>query len=80
MQGHRSIIQKRQTVSYCLYLLDKAVCWIDGTFPSVSRFNVYIMSDATGSSNKTAVDFVAKAKLAEIEEIIYANILKKSQS
>lgn len=38
------------------------------------------MSDATGSSNKTAVDFVAKAKLAEIEEIIYANILKKSQS
>lgn len=67
-------IQERQNVSYCLFILDKAVCWTVGTSPSVSRFDVHITSDAIRDGNKAAIDLVAKAKLAEIEETIHANI------
>lgn len=66
--------QERQNVSYCLYVLDKAVCWTTGIPPSVSGFDVHITSAMLAAANTTAIDLVAKAKLAGIEETIYADI------
>ncbi len=67
-------IQERQNVSYCLYILDKAVCWTTGRSPSVSKFDVHITSDVTRNGEKAAVPLVARARLAEIEETIYTDI------
>ncbi|KAL8849358.1 MAG: hypothetical protein Q9221_005656 [Calogaya cf. arnoldii] len=67
-------IQERQNVSYCLYILDKAVCWTTGRSPSVSKSDVHITSDVTRNGEKAPVQLVARARLAEIEETIYAEI------
>lgn len=66
--------QERQNVSYCLYILDKAVCWTTGIPPSVSGFDVHITSGMLSGCSQAATDLVAKAKLAGIEEIIYTDI------
>lgn len=67
-------IQERQNVSYCLYILDKAVSWTIGRSPSISKFDVHITSDVTRNGEEVAVQLIARARLAEIEETIYGDI------
>ncbi|KAL8945378.1 MAG: hypothetical protein Q9211_000087 [Gyalolechia sp. 1 TL-2023] len=67
-------ILERQNVSYCLYILDKAVCWTTGRSPSISKFDVHITSDVKRNGDRAAVQLVARARLAEIEETIYSDI------
>jgi Fungal specific transcription factor domain len=66
--------RERQNVCYCLYILDKAVCWTTGTFPSIPVSDVYINSASTSPDADAATFLIAKAKLAEIEETVYLEI------
>lgn len=66
--------QQRQNVSYCLYVLDKAVCWTTGGSPGISQFDVTIEPALTLPLDEAATYLVAKAKMARIEEQIYWEI------
>ena len=66
--------QERQNVSYCLYILDKAVCRTTGTSPSILISDVHIVPALISANNEAASYLVAKAKLAEIEETVYLEI------
>lgn len=66
--------QERRNVSYCLYILDKAVCWTIGTSPSIPISDVQIDSTLMSPDDSTTALLVAKAELATIEETIYLGI------
>ena len=60
--------QGRRNVSYCLYILDKAICRTTGTSPSIPRSNINVSSDLDLPDDEAARYIVLKVKLAEIEE------------
>ncbi len=66
--------QERRNVSYCLYILDKAVCRTTGTSPSILISEVHIAPALISPNDEAASYLVAKAKLAEIEETVYLEI------
>ncbi|KAI2465874.1 fungal-specific transcription factor domain-containing protein [Annulohypoxylon bovei var. microspora] len=66
--------RERQCVSYCLYVLDKTVCWTIGPSTSIPLSDVYIDNSSKSFDDMTMNDLVAKAKLAEIQEEVYLEI------
>ncbi|KAI1460403.1 fungal-specific transcription factor domain-containing protein [Annulohypoxylon moriforme] len=64
---------ERQCVSYCLYILDKTICWTVGGSTSVPVSDVYIDTPKS-LDGKTMSYLIAKTKLAEIQEEIYLDI------
>ncbi|RHZ55810.1 transcription factor sphG [Aspergillus thermomutatus] len=67
-------IQERQNISYCLYVLDKAVSWTAGSSPSIPVSEVYFDPGLVPSDNSITSSLVAKAEMARIEEAIYLEI------
>ncbi|KAI0900049.1 fungal-specific transcription factor domain-containing protein [Annulohypoxylon nitens] len=65
--------RERQYVSYCLYILDKTVCWTTGACNSIPTSDIYIETPES-SNGMTMNNHIAKAKLAEIQEEIYLEI------
>ncbi|KAI1379652.1 hypothetical protein F4677DRAFT_453142 [Hypoxylon crocopeplum] len=66
--------RERQYVSYCLFILDKTVCWTVGASPCIPISDVQIEAISKGLDDRSMSDLVAKAKLAEIREGIYLEI------
>lgn len=66
--------RERQCVSYCLYILDKEVCWTVGTSPCIPTSDVHIETTTDPYDDRAMGSLVAKAKLAEIQETIYLEI------
>ncbi|KAI1209353.1 uncharacterized protein F4807DRAFT_91319 [Annulohypoxylon truncatum] len=66
--------REQQCVSYCLYILDKAVCWTVGASISIPLSDIYIDTTLKSSHDMTIDSLIAKAKLAEIQEEIYLEI------
>lgn len=64
-------LQERRNLSYCLYILDKAVCWITGTSPSIPISDVHIDSALISPDDSAVARLVARTGLARIEETIY---------
>ena len=67
-------VQERRNISYCLYILDKTVCWTAGSTPSIPMSDVHIDSTLMSSDDSTTANLVAKAELAKIEESIYLEL------
>ncbi|KAE8131094.1 putative fungal-specific transcription factor [Aspergillus pseudotamarii] len=67
-------IQERQNISYCLYVLDKAVCWTAGSSPSIPVSEVHFDPCLLPSENGIPSGLVAKADMARIEETVYLEI------
>ena len=69
--------QERQNICYCLYVLDKVVCWTTGASPSILATDFQILP-ATQTIDNGAISFLsARAMLAEIEETIYLEIFSR---
>ncbi|KAI1099373.1 fungal-specific transcription factor domain-containing protein [Jackrogersella minutella] len=66
--------RERQCISYCLYILDKTVCWTAGTPPCNPASDVYIETTSKLLEVRTPSNLIAKAKLAEIQEAIYRDV------
>ena len=64
----------RQKLSYCLYILDKAICWTAGSSPSVPSSDIFIDTAAISSRDDVMTNLVAKVELAKIEETIYCEM------
>ncbi|KAI5868188.1 hypothetical protein GGS23DRAFT_544457 [Durotheca rogersii] len=73
-QGGDEESRERQCVSYCLYVLDKAVCWAVGASPSILASDVSIKPAPGIHHDPSMNDLVAKARLAEIQESIHSEI------
>ncbi|GIK04030.1 hypothetical protein Aspvir_008105 [Aspergillus viridinutans] len=67
-------IKERQNLSYCLYVLDKAVCWTAGSSPSIPVSEVYFDAHLVPSENGIPSCLAAKAEMARIEETVYLEI------
>ncbi|GAB1203838.1 hypothetical protein APSETT445_002478 [Aspergillus pseudonomiae] len=67
-------IKERQNISYCLYVLDKAVCWTAGSSPSIPVSEVHFDPCLVPSENDIPSCLVAKAEMARIEESVYLEI------
>lgn len=67
-------LQERRNLSYCLYILDKAVCWTTGTSPSIPISDVHVDSTLISSDDSAVAHLVARTGLATIEETIYLEI------
>ncbi|GFG11600.1 hypothetical protein IFM5058_05520 [Aspergillus udagawae] len=67
-------IKERQNLSYCLYVLDKAVCWTAGSSPSIPVSEVHFDPRLVPSENGNPSCLVAKAEMARIEETVYLEI------
>jgi len=64
-------IEEMRNVSYCLYTLDKVVCWTAGSSPTISSSEVYIDSSLSSPDDPTMCHLMSKVKLCLIEETIY---------
>ncbi|KAJ9386807.1 transcriptional regulator family: Fungal Specific TF [Paecilomyces variotii] len=75
-QGHLSDedIRERQTISYCLYTIDKTVCWTTGLSPNIPASDIHFETHAVSSEVSLASSLIAKSELAKIEETIYSEI------
>ncbi|KAJ9207340.1 transcriptional regulator family: Fungal Specific TF [Paecilomyces variotii] len=75
-QGHLSDedIRERQTTSYCLYTIDKTVCWTTGLSPNIPASDIHFETHAVSSEVSLASSLIAKSELAKIEETIYSEI------
>ncbi|KAJ9365713.1 transcriptional regulator family: Fungal Specific TF [Paecilomyces variotii] len=75
-QGHLSDedIRERQTISYCLYTIDKTVCWTTGLSPNMPASDIHFETYAVSSEVSLASSLIAKSELARIEETIYLEI------
>ena len=67
-------IEERRNISYCIYILDKAICWTAGSSPNLPFSDVYIDSTLKSPDDIITSYLVAKAELATIEESIYLGI------
>ncbi|KAH1341134.1 hypothetical protein KXW98_008551 [Aspergillus fumigatus] len=67
-------VNERQNLSYCLYMLDKAVCWTAGSSPSIPVSDVHFDPRLVPSENGIPSSLVAKAEMARIEETVYLEI------
>jgi len=70
-------IKERRNISYCLYVLDKAVCWTAGSSPNIPVSDVHFDPCLVSSENNITSCLVAKAEMAKIEETVYLEILLK---
>ncbi|KAF5228430.1 hypothetical protein FAUST_11077 [Fusarium austroamericanum] len=72
-RGHVSDkeVQERRNVSYCLYILDKAVGWTTGTAPSIPMSCLQMDSSFSPLNDDTTTHLLAKTELATIKEIVY---------
>ncbi|KAI0152106.1 hypothetical protein F4776DRAFT_669924 [Hypoxylon sp. NC0597] len=66
--------RERQCVSYCLYILDKTVCWTVGASPCIQTPDMCIEEIPKSFGNAIMNDLVARVKLAEVQEEIYLDI------
>lgn len=68
--------EERRNVSWCLYVLDKAVCWTSGTSPSITTSDVLIDPAPLSPQGWTLErrHLAAKAGLAAIEEAVYLEV------
>ncbi|KAI1776600.1 hypothetical protein F4818DRAFT_354047 [Hypoxylon cercidicola] len=66
--------RERQCLSYCLYILDKVVCSTVGMSPYIPASDIHIDTTTKTYDDGILSDLVAKAKLAEIQEMIYLEI------
>ncbi|OAQ78356.1 C6 transcription factor [Purpureocillium lilacinum] len=60
-------LDERQRVFYCLYILDKSRCWVDGRCPSVQIKSPEVWLSPSQSSNEVHHRFAARARLARVE-------------
>ncbi|KAF7171585.1 hypothetical protein CNMCM5623_003954 [Aspergillus felis] len=67
-------IKERRNLSYCLYILDKALCWTAGSSPSIPASKVHFDPRLVPSENGIPPCLVAKAEMARIEETVYLEI------
>ncbi|GFF34800.1 hypothetical protein IFM58399_03997 [Aspergillus lentulus] len=67
-------VKEKQNLSYCLYVLDKAVCWTAGSSPSIPVSEVHFDPRLAPSENGIPSCLVAKAEMARIEETVYLEI------
>jgi Fungal specific transcription factor domain len=67
-------VQERRNISYCLYILDKKICWTTGSTPSIPISSVNVDSTLMSSDDSTTANLAAKAILAQIEETIYLEL------
>jgi hypothetical protein len=67
---------ERQNVLYCLYCLDKSVCWSYGWLPSLvaSELSTGISPSTTRPSDEVAAFLSSKFGLAQIEEQLYISL------
>ncbi|KAI1388531.1 uncharacterized protein F4822DRAFT_403099 [Hypoxylon trugodes] len=64
---------ERRNISYCLYILDKTVCWTTGTSPSIPVSDIYTEPiEASETSSETYL--TTKVELAMIQETIYSEM------
>lgn len=62
----------RRNLSYCLYILDKVICWTCGTFPGITISHIHIDSTIfSPNDDRATADLLARTRLAAIEESIY---------
>ena len=61
----------RRNLSYCLYILDKVICWTCGTFPGITISHIHIDSMALSPHDRATTLLIARTRLAVIEETIY---------
>ncbi|KID84202.1 Transcription factor, fungi [Metarhizium guizhouense ARSEF 977] len=75
-RGHFSeqAAQERRNVSYCLYILDKTVCWTTGTSPSIPASDLLLDFTLAPDDDGTMAYLFARTELAVIEEMIYSRV------
>ncbi|KAH0592688.1 hypothetical protein MHUMG1_09511 [Metarhizium humberi] len=75
-RGHFSeqAAQERRSVSYCLYILDKTVCWTTGTSPSIPASDLVLDYTLAPDDGGTMAYLFARTELAVIEEMIYLRV------
>ncbi|EXU97192.1 fungal specific transcription factor domain protein, partial [Metarhizium robertsii] len=75
-RGHFSeqAAQERRSVSYCLYILDKTVCWTTGTSPSIPASDLLLDYTLAPDDGGTMAYLFARTELAVIEEMIYLRV------
>ncbi|OTA56525.1 hypothetical protein K449DRAFT_375707 [Hypoxylon sp. EC38] len=66
--------RERQCVSYCLYILDKTVCWTVGASPCIPTSDMCIEAIPKSHDDTIMNDLAARVKLAEVQEEIYLDI------
>ena len=66
--------KERRNLSYCLYILDKVICWTCGTFPGITVSYIHIDSTTISPDDSAMTLLVARTRLAAIEETIYHEI------
>ncbi|KAE8551010.1 hypothetical protein EYB25_007242 [Talaromyces marneffei] len=67
-------IKERRNISYCLYVLDKTICWTAGSSPNIPISEVQLDSSLMAFGDSIASHLAAKAELAKIEETIYLEV------
>lgn len=72
--------RESRNVSYCLYILDKAVCWATGTSPSIPRSDISILPELGPLEDESTRSLVIKLKLAEVEEDIFSQVYSSQAS
>lgn len=66
--------KERRNLSYCLYILDKVICWTCGTFPGITISYIHLDSTTISPDDSAMTLLVARTRLAAIEETIYHEI------
>lgn len=64
-------MKERRNLSYCLYILDKVVCWTCGTFPGITISYIHIDSTIISPDDSAMNRLVVRTRLAAIKETIY---------
>ncbi|EFE31631.1 C6 transcription factor, putative [Trichophyton benhamiae CBS 112371] len=67
-------VEERRNISYCLYVLDKAVCWTAGSSPNIPATDMYFDPCLTPSERNVVSCLVAKTEMAKIEETVYLEV------
>ncbi|RYP86962.1 hypothetical protein DL770_004843 [Monosporascus sp. CRB-9-2] len=74
-------VEERRNVSYCFYVLDKAVCWTSGTSPTIRFSEVSLGSEDFSFGEGIAADYLyAKVELAALEEAIHLELYTPNAS
>lgn len=67
-QLNQEEINEFQNVALCLYVLDKEVGWVSGSFPNISISEMHLNCSSTAGSLS---DLDLRAELSAIEESVY---------
>ncbi|EFQ96991.1 hypothetical protein MGYG_00034 [Nannizzia gypsea CBS 118893] len=67
-------MEERRNISYCLYVLDKAVSWTAGSSPNIPATDMHFDPFLATSESSAVCCLLAKTELARIEETVYLEI------